>query len=299
MKTKKMFYIFFFLAFLISILSIVVLITEKAKYIDEIETLKNELFESEVDRVVLEESLLEVSNECEGLRSNKAELEKSLLEMIEKLENVTTDLQQEPENQDDEIPYYIRYNEKFEIIYQLPNAIKIHYGDNKTILVEKNNEKIEIIDKGINNRFASIPLLSSSNKEMVYIAPYEFELNGDVYIYNFENETNRKIVDVSSVNLERDDTAKVLKWLDDDRLLIIIGFAAGTVSRGGDLYLYNFASEDLVLLKDVTTAYNNHEEIVDFVIQKEKVIIEIISWHEDLQNYDTRFEEIDLNQSEY
>ncbi len=292
MHKKKILYVLLFISFLMLIASTLYLYSEKGKYIDKSDDLMSEF--AQKDRAVsnLGKELQEVTNEYEELRTKNDELEKTKHDLIEKYEELKREL--ELEKQSLEIPDYVRYNESFELIYNLPNGTETYFGDNGTILVEKNFEKKEIIDKGINNKFASLPLISSSNKKLIYIAPFGFELNGDVYLYSLENETNRKIIDVSAVNETKDETAKELKWLDDERILLIIGFAAGTVTKGGDLYLYDIESDELSLIKDVTSS-SNHEEIVDFVLDGNKITIEIIRWHKDFENFDTRFEEIKLN----
>ena len=44
------------------------------------------------------------------------------------------------------------------------------------------------------------------------------------------------------MDINRDDGYYDIKWLDDHYLLIIMGFKAGTIARGGDVYYYHIPS---------------------------------------------------------
>jgi len=294
MLNKKILYVLLSTSFFLLIALTIYLYSERGKYIYKSNELMSEFAQNNNTVSDLRKELEEVSNEYKVLRTKTEELEKTKYDLIEKYEVLKREMELEQEKQSLDTPDYVRYNESFELIYYLPNGTETYFGDNGTILVEKNFEKKEVIDKGIKNKFASLPLKSSDNKELLYIAPFGFELNGDVYLYSLENETNRKIIDVSAVNELKDETAKVLKWLDDERILLIIGFAAGTITKGGDLYLYDIESDELSLIKNVTSS-SNHEEIVDFVLNGNKITMEIIKWHKDWENFDTRFEDIKLN----
>lgn len=176
-------------------------------------------------------------------------------------------------------------DESFEIAYELPNSQKIYYSKARIILISKGEGYKALNNPDINDGFASFPKLSPDKKNIAYISPFEFELYGNVYIYNIEDDVNNKVV---QVDYDKSDTAKVVKWLDDDRLLVIIGFGDGTVSKGGDLYLYNRLSNKTTLIKEV----ENKKEIVDFEIADDRIILEIITWDEDCREYTTEFEDL-------
>lgn len=188
-----------------------------------------------------------------------------------------------PFQNDEEV---LEYNDAlFKVVYELGNSKKIYYSDSRIILIKTVEEYKQLNDININDGFASFPVLSPNKKNIAYISPFEFELYGSVYIYNIEDELNGKVV---QVDLDKSDTAKVVKWLDDDRLLVIIGFGTGTVSKGGDLYLYNKISNKTTLIK----AVEGKKEIIDFKIAEDRVILEIITWDDDYREYVSEFEEL-------
>ncbi|WP_158232680.1 DUF4652 domain-containing protein [Sporosarcina sp. P26b] len=105
-----------------------------------------------------------------------------------------------------------------------------------TIFDEKGNEKCkeEMAAK-----------LKINNNKVMFIKPYEFELQGEVYIGNLTDLDNIKKL---KIPLEDDKSVKDIAWLDDGRILLIIGYYWGTVSTGGDLYQYNLHFEKLDLI---------------------------------------------------
>lgn len=182
----------------------------------------------------------------------------------------------------------LKYNNQvFELIYELPNSTNIYYSDSKAILLEKAGERKVVIDENLSNKFSSAPQLSPDGKNLVYIAPFEFELNGNVYIYNLEKDTNDKVIPMS---LKTDETAKVVKWVNDDKLLVIIGCAVGTVSKGGKLYEYNRSTKAFSLLMDP----GNDEEIIDFEVIEEHIKLEMITWNDDATSYTTQSKNINF-----
>ena len=158
-------------------------------------------------------------------------------------------------------------------LYELPNDKQIYYSEYKSILF-KSGEKLTLLNDINKDEFASSPVLSPDKKNIAYISPYEFELNGNVYIFDTDNETAKKAI---QVDIKKEDSAKVVKWLDNDRLLVIIGYGKGTVSRGGNLYLYNIKTNELKAVKEVSEM----EEIVDVNVGTEGTIIDIITWNEE------------------
>lgn len=165
-------------------------------------------------------------------------------------------------------------------LYELPNDKQIYYSEYKSILF-KSGEKLTLLNDINKDEFASSPVLSPDKKNIAYISPYEFELNGNVYIFDTDNETAKKAI---QVDIKKEDSAKVVKWLDNDRLLVIIGYGKGTVSRGGNLYLYNIKANELKAVKEVSEM----EEIVDVNVGTEGTIIDIITWNEEHTEFKTK-----------
>ncbi|MCL1866475.1 MAG: DUF4652 domain-containing protein [Oscillospiraceae bacterium] len=63
--------------------------------------------------------------------------------------------------------------------------------------------------------------------------------NGDLSVYDV---LTKKLTYLEFDGLSETDTTKDVLWLDDEILLVIIGFNHGTVTRGGDIYYYNIVT---------------------------------------------------------
>ena len=209
------------------------------------------------------------------------------------LQNETNNVNQEDgDNTDEEKDVVGENKETIEYedqIYERVGEAKgnkvIYYSENRTILI-KSEGGYNKINQVENNGFASLPQLSPNKENIAYISPYEFELNGEIYIHNLENNKNEKLI---QVNKDKDEAAKVVKWLDDERLLIIIGCGTGTVNIGGDFYTYNIKNKELKLIMDV----EGSKQITDVNIIEKKVVLDVITWDENFTEYTT--EQVTVN----
>lgn len=61
---------------------------------------------------------------------------------------------------------------------------------------------------------------------------------------------NNKMMKYSIIPYEKQLTPKYIQWLDDENLLLIIGFPYGTITKGGDLYMLNIQSNNNYLVYD-------------------------------------------------
>lgn len=172
------------------------------------------------------------------------------------------------------------YGMVYDKLYELPNNKQIYYNDYKNILL-KSADKLILLNNTDKDESASSPVLSPNKKNIAYISPYEFELNGNVYVFDTDSEIAKKVI---QVDIKQEDSAKVVKWLDDDRLLVIIGYGKGTVSMGGNLYLYNLKTDELKTLKRA----DEKEEIVDVNTRKGELLLDIITWDEEFIKYTTK-----------
>lgn len=93
----------------------------------------------------------------------------------------------------------------------------------------KKNGEVEILD------MVSEPLYNEKKKQVAYIHPYQWEVVGDVYIYNWEKK--KMSVLNFSLNLKEEITPKLLTWVDENNLLCLIGNVFGTVDISGKLLL--------------------------------------------------------------
>jgi len=142
------------------------------------------------------------------------------------------------------------------------------------------NEQEKIICKWDNN--PSEPIISPDKKRAAYITPYEFEVIGEVHIYNSTNNNVENAVKIADIPKEH--KPKKLFWLNDRYLLIIMGDAYGTTSVGGDLYVYDTSGKSLSLL---ITEDEDNKQIKDVKAENENIIIEIAVYNDKSTDYVT------------
>ncbi len=220
-----------------------------------------------------------------GCYNNKSEIQESPDIQI-KQEPIST---RKPSGITDEnqASMVLKHNDRsYTKLYELPNKKQIYYSEEKIILL-KSGERNTPLNDIYKDEFASSPVLSPDKKNIAYISPYEFELNGNVYVFDTNTETSKKAV---QVDIKKEDSAKVVKWLDNDRLLVIIGFGKGTVSRGGNLYLCNLKTGELKAIKEV----GEMEEIVDVNVGTKGPVIDIITWNNEYTEYTTKQDPIKI-----
>lgn len=168
----------------------------------------------------------------------------------------------------------------------MSNFNKINVSDEIKILFNKDEIILNRLNKTqfLCNEFCSDPQLSPSKKMIAFISPYEWECIGDLYIYNLIDDEMKVF---GKEKLPEQSSIKSLKWLDEENLLMIIGLAYGTVSVGGNLYLYNHRTDSFKLIIQKC----EKEEIKDFCISGNRVKLEVVKFNDDYTNYNVNFEE--------
>ncbi len=162
--------------------------------------------------------------------------------------------------------------------FQLLNEEKL--ADGSTVLYMENEGKyIFIVDKKriqlIDNNFPSLPAISPDRKRFVYITPHEWETIGDLYVYDIVTRKTQQFL--NGYDLTNQNTPKAVDWLDDRYLLLIIGYAYGTITQGGSLYVYDMDKKQLsspIVPEKLT-------EFKDIHIEKDKVLIDIVRWKDE------------------
>lgn len=148
----------------------------------------------------------------------------------------------------------------------------LYYGNRRSIFIMSGNECIVL-----NKWFGSYPEISPDKKKIAYINAVDFELIGNICIYDINSKRNSQ---VTNYYYGQNDTAKVTRWLDNRYILAIIGFGFGTVSQGGSLYVYDTQTDRLSLL--ITP--EKKTEIKDFAILEDKIIFNIVRWTDEIIN---------------
>lgn len=107
---------------------------------------------------------------------------------------------------------------------------------------------------------------------------YAWEAKAEVYLYHVATGEKRQL-DVSG--LREEDTVAFMEWLDDRYFLFVSQYGAGTIVRGGDLYVYDTVEDAYALLVD---RQDDHLQIRSFSFEKERLILDVPlydeSWNE-------------------
>ena len=139
------------------------------------------------------------------------------------------------------------FSKEFESMYEecieekLEEGYKLVYGNKQNIKLVK---EISICDNK-----ASKPMLSPDKSKIIFIFPFEWEILGDLYLCEVSNRAyNREIIlSAKTINdkLGTNKKIKMAKWKNNEEIFLIIGQGYGTVTKGGDVYIYNIKNNKL------------------------------------------------------
>ncbi|QUW23372.1 DUF4652 domain-containing protein [Sporosarcina sp. Marseille-Q4063] len=116
--------------------------------------------------------------------------------------------------------------------------MKLEYDyDERVIYVKKSDEDMEIIE----NNSPSEPVISFDESKATYISPLEWESLGSLYLIDLDTLESEALI------IPKDDTSvpKEVIWIDNENLAIIMGFGSGTISIGGNVFIYNISTDEL------------------------------------------------------
>lgn len=170
---------------------------------------------------------------------------------------------------------------------------KIKLKDNRCILYNENSILVRIgnNNKVLCNEYCSEPSINNNEDKLVYISPIEWEEIAKLMIYDIQDNTLKEI-EISEIPDQY--TIKKVTWLDEKRLIMIVGFANGTVTVGGDIFIYDIDSKE----------YNNiyksleREEVKNFYLKDDMLEMEVVTFDEDFNGYSTRKENIKIRHRE-
>lgn len=92
------------------------------------------------------------------------------------------------------------------------------------------------------NEYGSYPAVTPEKDKFVFLAPWGFEEMSSIYlVLADDNYTKTYKIEIPAIKDRT--TPKEILWLDDARLLVIAGFTDGTVTRGGDLFYYDYMAD--------------------------------------------------------
>lgn len=167
------------------------------------------------------------------------------------------------------------------------NFKKLIVSEEKTVFFNETEIKVKNINliKSLCTDFCSQPQVSPSKNKMAFVSPYIWESVGELYIYDFISEDIKVLI---KDRLPNKHTIKKIEWLNNDILILIIGLAYGTVSLGGNLYLYNSLTDELNIIVEKT----GNKEIIDFNICGKKINLEVAQFDENYMNHTLKLESI-------
>lgn len=128
------------------------------------------------------------------------------------------------------------------------------------------------VEKVICNNSPSRPAVSPDKKRIAYVYPRGWEVLGDAFLYDVASASERVIVKASDIEFEH--TPKEVAWLNDRYLLVIIGYAYGTASWGGDVYLYSTLTQKLSLFIKAGLL----QQITDIFVNEKGVLLELYTF---------------------
>lgn len=152
-------------------------------------------------------------------------------------------------------------------------------------IIIKNDTGLHVIT----NNMDSIPQVSPNGDRVLFITPFAWEEVGELYIYTIVEETLEKII---SKSYDNQSTVKVARWLDKDTILYIDGYPYGTVTRGGELKIYDLITKTSKLL----VSYDDpHLEISNIYKLDDKWYYTITIHDEEYINYTEEDHELKIN----
>ncbi|MPM19796.1 hypothetical protein SDC9_66222 [bioreactor metagenome] len=160
--------------------------------------------------------------------------------------------------------------------------ISIVYSIGEKLVIYNNKEEY------INDRMPSIPVVSPEKYKCAFIAPYEWEAIGDLYIYDFKKNTSEIVIKAET--MKNQNCIKKVVWHNEDELYLIIGPAYGTVSKGGNIYKFNIQNKKL----ETVLVCKEREEVTDLNILNEKAELKIIRFDNEFLSYEERKEYLDI-----
>lgn len=134
--------------------------------------------------------------------------------------------------------------------------------------------------KGLNiltNDFDTVPEVSADGQKILFISPFEFEMKGHLYIYDFNNQS------LDKVRVSGDDfSVKLARWYSNDEILFIEGYTYGTVARGGILYKLNCRTGQVDLVLDLN---DDRLQISDVYMKDGKWYYEVTVYDDQMNTY--------------
>ncbi|EEM07732.1 hypothetical protein [Bacillus pseudomycoides] len=102
--------------------------------------------------------------------------------------------------------------------------------ENRIELVTENG-----LTKLLTDNNSSKPLISPYGLKAIYLSPFEWETLTNLYVIDLNTGDSLKVVGA----VDEKSVPKDAIWINDIHIALIIGYAFGVFSDGGNIYIYN------------------------------------------------------------
>lgn len=125
--------------------------------------------------------------------------------------------------------------------------------------------------------FASETISSPGGRLKAFLSPVDFETLSDLYIEDTRAATRWQL----ELHLNGQQTPKKVAWLDDTRLLVIVGYAFGTASPGGDVYLVDAKTGSGSLWYKPS----GHRQVTDIHPAGKQIVLTVVQFDDNYQDH--------------
>ncbi len=151
---------------------------------------------------------------------------------------------------------------------------KIDYQQESYLSLERDSG-VEVLSEDM----PSEPIISPAGNKLAFIDPLQWETVGSIFLYDYESNSLTELL--SADQIEDQYTPKDILWYNDDYLLAIIGYAFGTVSVGGDLYLVDIETGNPRRVLGLT----DYQEVKNIRLDDQYIHLEIAEFDENFNEY--------------
>lgn len=177
------------------------------------------------------------------------------------------------------------YREENKKIGEMANGVVVFYSEDNVVLLGSSKEQKVIVDE-----LVSCPAISPDQKCFVYVAG-EMDYPRYISLYDIEAMKSKILFETDYSNGMN--TPKAAAWLNNRYLLVIVGYAYGTVNLGGNLYAYDMEDGKMTLI----FAAGEKSEFLDVRINGDQVVLKVMDWQDDQKmEYTVRQEKHSCNE---
>lgn len=135
----------------------------------------------------------------------------------------------------------------------------------------------------------SEPVISPDRNRLAFIDPFQWETVGSIFLYDYETNSLTELLRADQV--EEQSKPKGIWWYNDEYLLTIIGYAYGTASVGGDLYLVDVETGNPRRILGL----NEYQEVKNIRLDEQYIYLEIAEFDQSYNEYEVIEERINRN----